>query len=70
MPKIPAKYKLIGAGVLALLILIVILQNTENVQTEILFFSFSMPRALLLFFATFIGFLIGLFTSVVTLRDG
>jgi len=56
--------KMIGILVLALSVLIVILQNTESVQTQILFFSFTMPRAVLLFLTALIGFIIGLLSAL------
>ena len=46
-----------------LLVLIVILQNTEAVETELLFISVSMPRAVLLFGALLIGFALGVLTA-------
>jgi len=57
-------YKLTGILVVSLLILVVILQNTESVETYILFFSFEMPRALLLFLTALLGFAGGVFTSL------
>lgn len=58
------KWKIGGIAVLVLLLVIIVLQNTEAVETNILFISFQMPRALLLFGTTMIGFFIGLITSV------
>ena len=58
------RFKMIGILVLALSIGIVILQNTESVQTKILFFSFTMPRAVLLFLTVLIGFIIGMLSSL------
>jgi uncharacterized integral membrane protein len=40
-------------------LLIVVLQNTQAVETKILFTSFSMPRAVLLFGTAIIGFVLG-----------
>jgi len=60
--------KMIGILVLALFIGIVLLQNTESVQTKILFFSFTMPRAVLLFLTALIGFIIGVLTSLLFSR--
>jgi len=56
--------KMIGILVLALFIGIVLLQNTGSVQTKILFFSFTMPRAVLLFLTALIGFIIGVLASL------
>ncbi len=57
------KMKIAGSAVLALLVLIIVLQNTEAVETRLLFFSISMPRAALLFGTLVIGYLAGVFTA-------
>ncbi len=57
------KFKLIAAAVLALLGVIIILQNTEPVVTRILFLSITMPRAILLMGTTLIGFALGVLVS-------
>ena len=54
------KTKLIIAGVLSVLMIVVILQNTEAVETKLLFVSISMPRALLLLITLLIGFVCGI----------
>jgi uncharacterized integral membrane protein len=56
--------KMIGILVLALFIGIVVLQNTERVQTHIIFFTITMPRAVLLFLTALIGFIIGVLSSL------
>ena len=58
------RVKLVGIVVLALFIGIVVLQNTESVETKILFFTITMPRALLLFLTALTGFIIGLLSSL------
>lgn len=55
--------KLIIAGILALLLLIVILQNTAAVETKILFVTLTMPRAVLLLGTTLVGFILGVLMS-------
>jgi putative membrane protein len=55
--------KMIVVGVLALLVLIVILQNTAAVETKILFVTLTMPRAVLLIGTTLVGFVVGLLAS-------
>ena len=50
-------------AVLALLVLIVVLQNTEAVETKVLFLSLTMPRAALLFGALVTGFLLGVLAT-------
>ena len=58
-----AKGKLIAVAVLAIVVLIVVLQNTEAVETRILFLTLTMPRAALLFGTLIVGFVLGLLTS-------
>ena len=58
-----SRVKLIVAGILGLLVLIVILQNTEAVETRFLFLTISMPRAVLLFGTTLLGFILGVLLS-------
>ena len=53
------KAKIAGVVIVALLLLIVIIQNTESVDTKLLFVTISMPRALLLVVMTLIGIAIG-----------
>ena len=57
------KVKFIGIVVLLILIGIIVLQNTESVETKILFLTITMPRALLLMATAAFGFLIGLIAS-------
>jgi putative membrane protein len=45
--------------VISLLVLIVVLQNTQSVETKFLFITVSMPRALLLFLTFLFGFIVG-----------
>ena len=59
-----SRFKLIVAAVLTLLGLIVVLQNTDTVETKLLFVTLEMPRAVLLFGTTTIGFLIGILVSL------
>lgn len=51
------KYTII---VLLILVAIVVAQNTEAVETKLLFATLEMPRALLLFVTLLIGVVIGL----------
>lgn len=50
------KLKWIAIAIVALLTVIVVLQNTESVDTKLLFITLSMPRAALLFGTLVIGF--------------
>ncbi|MEM7316988.1 MAG: LapA family protein [Planctomycetota bacterium] len=56
------KIRLAGIVVGAIVLLIIVLQNTEVVETKLLFVTLSMPRAVLLFSTTAIGFVLGLLT--------
>ena len=53
------KIKLIVIAVLAIIVLVIALQNTANVETRLLFATVTMPRAVLLFVMLVIGFVIG-----------
>ncbi len=57
------RFKMISTAILALLGVIIILQNTEPVETRILFLSITMPRAILLIGTTLIGFALGVLVS-------
>ena len=61
--------RLIVAAVLVVLLVILIVQNTESVETRILFISFTMPRAVLLGVTLVLGWLIGIITSEVIDRS-
>jgi uncharacterized integral membrane protein len=52
------------SGLIAALTLIVILQNMEVVETRLLFFTVSMPRALLLALTALAGFAAGLLVAL------
>ena len=62
--------KLIVILTLSLLLLIVVLQNTEPVVTKILFISITMPRAVLLFGTTMLGFALGVMVSFMMMKRG
>jgi uncharacterized integral membrane protein len=57
------RLKLVAIAILALLGVIIILQNTAPVETKLLFFSITMPRAILLVGTTLIGFALGVLAS-------
>jgi len=63
------RFKLITAAILALLGVIIILQNTEPVETKLLFLSITMPRAVLLLGTTLIGFALGVLVSLFLQRN-
>lgn len=60
----PKKVKAIVAIVLSVLVLIVILQNTQSVETKLLFMTLAMPRAFLLFLTFLFGFIAGAISAM------
>jgi uncharacterized integral membrane protein len=64
------RFKMIAIAILALLGIIIILQNTAPVETKLLFLSITMPRAILLMGTTFIGFALGVLVSLFFQRKG
>ena len=54
-----SRIKIIVIAIVALLTLIVVLQNTKSVETKILFITIEMPRAALLFVTALVGFVLG-----------
>jgi lipopolysaccharide assembly protein A len=64
MLKGPAnKVKIVGIAVIALIVVVVVLQNTQAVETRLLFLTVTMPNAALLFGTLIIGFAIGVLTA-------
>ncbi len=57
------RFKMISIAILTVLGVIIILQNTEPVETRLLFLSIIMPRAILLMGTTLIGFALGILVS-------
>jgi len=57
------KLKIVGIAVVVLLVVIIVLQNTQAVETKLLFLSVTMPNAALLFGTLVIGFAIGVLTA-------
>ncbi len=55
------RLSLIAVG--AILVLIIVLQNTEAVETKLLFMTITVPRAVLLFGTTVAGYVLGIFTG-------
>ncbi len=58
------KAKIIISCVGIILLLIIVLQNTESVETRLLFISVVMPRAALLSLTFILGLLVGLGLSL------
>ena len=64
------KAKIITIAVILVCALIIILQNTESVETRLLFFTVTMSRALLLIMTFVMGFVAGLIANYVVKRSG
>jgi len=62
------KAKLIVIIVISILAFITFLQNTESVETRILFMKVAMPRAILLISTFLVGFVAGTITTSLLLR--
>jgi uncharacterized integral membrane protein len=60
--------RLIVTLVLAVLVIIVVLQNTDAVETQLLFATVTMPRAVLLLTTALIGFALGILIALVWMR--
>jgi uncharacterized integral membrane protein len=58
------KVKVIVFLVLLTLTIIIVLQNTEAVETKLVFATVTMPRALLLFTTAVIGFAAGVLVAL------
>lgn len=61
--------KLFSALFLALLATVVLLQNTETVETEFLFLTVSAPLSVLLFATLLIGFALGVILTLLYGRE-
>jgi uncharacterized integral membrane protein len=64
------KIKLWGGVILAVLLLIVVFQNTAEVETKILFVHITMPRAVLLFITALAGFIAGMLVQRRRMKRG
>jgi uncharacterized integral membrane protein len=62
------KAKLIAIIIISILAFIIFLQNTESVETKILFMNVAMPRAILLILTFLAGFVAGIITTSLLLR--
>lgn len=60
-----SKFRLTVTITILVLALVIVLQNTESVDTKILFFTISMPRAALLLFSVLAGFAAGYVTKAI-----
>jgi uncharacterized integral membrane protein len=57
------KLKIVAIALVALMVVVVVLQNTQAVDTKLLFLTVTMPNAALLFGTLIIGFAIGVLTA-------
>ena len=58
-----AKFKTVIIPTLVILVIVIVLQNTQAVETKILFMSVTMPRAILLLVTFLLGFAVGIVTA-------
>jgi uncharacterized integral membrane protein len=58
------KFKIIAIAVVLLLVLIIILQNTQSVETKLLFAKITMPIAFLVMLTFLFGFVAGLLSTL------
>lgn len=58
------RFKLLAAASLALLAIVIILQNVEPLTVKLLFVSVTMPRAALLAITLLVGMVIGILMSM------
>ena len=57
------KLKIVGIAVVVLIVLVVVLQNTQAVETNLLFLTVTMPNAALMFGTLIVGFAIGVLAA-------
>ncbi len=58
------KFRLVFATVLAILVTVMILQNTQTVETKFLFLTIYLPHAVLLLTTLLIGFALGVLATL------
>ncbi len=61
--------KITCIAIVSVLVLIVIFQNWEPVETDILFYSLELPRTVLLLGTTLIGFVVGILTAFFLMKE-
>ena len=59
-----SKRKLVVIAILAVLTAVLVLQNTQPVETRVFFATVTMPRAVLLLVTAVIGFALGVLVSL------
>ena len=58
-----SRWKLLAVAIVAILAIIVVAQNTQAVETKLLFATVIMPRAILLLIALLVGFVLGVLAA-------
>ena len=61
------QFILIALIILTIFVLALIVQNTETVDTKLLFMTLSMPRGVLLLITSGVGYAAGLITAMMVL---
>lgn len=64
------RIKFFFGALLSIIVIILILQNTETVETKILFFTLQTSRAALLISTTLIGFALGVIFAFLLRKNG
>ncbi len=59
------KMKLIFISILLLILVVFVVQNYETVKIQLLFWSFTTSRAIIIFSSLFMGIIIGLIISFI-----
>ena len=62
------RIKLVLAALAAFLFVVLILQNTETIETKFFSATLTMPRAAILGFSMLVGFALGVVTSLYLVR--
>ena len=58
-----SRWKLIAIVIIAVAAIIVVAQNTQVVETRLLFMTVTMPRAILLLITLLVGFVLGMLAA-------
>lgn len=58
-----SRWKLAAVAIVGILAIIVVAQNTQAVETKLLFVTVTMPRAILLLITLGVGFVLGLLSA-------
>ncbi|NNC90103.1 MAG: LapA family protein [Akkermansiaceae bacterium] len=61
-------FRLVAVGIAGVVALILVLQNTDNVETRLLFTTVTMPRAVLLLITFLLGIIVGLLVAFLRKR--